>query len=94
MSRCKIIGTWLLMSCLLGIIASRIPWGDPKAFHGRGIPVFTVAFERSRTTGEFIPYSSPLGYALNPFAVFIIGIGVWFAAKAIRRLFQARRRIE
>ena len=75
-SRSSWLAVWSVTSLILGIAASFIPWGSPSTLHGKGFPVFIIAWDRSPTSGQFLDYPNPLGYVLDPLLVFLAGIMV------------------
>ena len=94
MSRADLLSAWSIVSCVSGIALSNINWGPADGFHGRGFPVPIVMFDRHDITGDLVPFSSPLGYILNPLAVFLTGMvayAILQAGKLLRKVARKRR---
>jgi hypothetical protein len=80
-------------SCLVGVILSYVPWGDPKGIHGQGFPFPTVFWDRSSITGRFVDFVSPWGLALNPLAVTVLGLGSYGIIRMTFRRYSVRNHI-
>jgi len=50
---------------IAGIASSFVPWGNQDGFHGQGVPILTVAWDRDAKTGQFVPYENLIGIGLN-----------------------------
>ena len=68
---------WLAVAVCVGVGTSFIPWGTPTTFHGSGMPMFVVAWDRSPDTGQFIDFPNALGFVINPLLIFTAGFLLW-----------------
>lgn len=85
----KIILISVLLSIALGFGVTQISWGDPKGFHGIGVPFASVYWDF--IDGSTYPMDFPNPYAplLNSVAVFftgsmVIGTG-WLVVSHLRK---------
>ena len=79
----NIILIWALLSIVLGLLSSRVPWGDSEGFHGVGLPVASVYWDYSGERGGPVDYPNPYAPVLNILAFFVVGAGLlWVVCRA------------
>jgi hypothetical protein len=62
----------ILISIILGLLCSFIPWGDNSSFHGVGFPFAYVYWDKGQNSGQFVDFPNPLAFILNPLFVYFV----------------------
>ena len=78
---------WLPVAAMLGWLGCAVPWGSPTGFHGTGLPLPGVMWDKPKGYDHFIDYPNPLCVIENPLFFYLIGITVWGVYRGIRFLF-------
>jgi hypothetical protein len=68
---------WLPASMISGWIECMIPWGKSTGFHGTGMPIPMVLWDKPNGRQDFLAYPNPLAVVENPLLVFLVGILFW-----------------
>jgi len=63
-----------MLSILLSIVSSNIPWGEADGFHGTGVPFASVYWDYKEGYNSPIDYPNPLAPFLNCITIFSIGM--------------------
>ena len=87
----------MIFSALAGAGGSFVPWGKEDGFHGQGVPIPSVYWDRASlyyadVTEEndyFIDFPNPLAFVLNPLVIFLFCTFAWGLVELV--LFLVRR---
>ena len=98
--RPAILSVSFILSTVLGVVGTSIPWGTDDGLHGQGVPIPLVLWDRvsyyqTLKPGEqdyFIDFPNPLAYIENPLVLFVALLFVWAIIEGILWLFGIRKR--
>ena len=87
------MGAWFLLSVGLSFIGNTIPWGREDGFHGTGLPIANVIWDRPPDRDRLIDYPNPLALILNPVLIFVAGLPLWLVGWLAWRLLRWMRHL-
>jgi hypothetical protein len=92
----------VLFSLTAGLLGLSVPWGDPQGFHGEGLPIPGVIWDRASNyyqgyqpdSDHFIDFPNPYAIILNPLAFLVVCLVLWglteLALLLVRKAREAR----
>ena len=98
--RPAILAVIFILSTVLGVVGTSIPWGTDDGLHGQGVPIPLVLWDRvsyyhSLKPGEqdyFIDFPNPPAYIENPLVIFVALLFIWAIIEGILWIFTIRKR--